>query len=204
MAAPKIEISLTDFIDFVSKSGTPKLTKVKTIKYRPEYHPSSDFYKAFREKLIAIHKMDKNKASLDTILNELTDEKKKANYPAAIKGYKKFWGSKKIKWFEPPSKKWAIGDLQVSVNPELGLVYGDKLLVIKLYLKSERLSKDKISQILALLEKRLRRKDEEEITFGVLDVKNGKLFTNDSKDISLMPLLEGEARSFETIWKSLK
>ena len=37
------EISLTDFVDFVIKSGSPKLTKVKSAKTRPDYDPKTDY-----------------------------------------------------------------------------------------------------------------------------------------------------------------
>ena len=47
----KIKISLTDFVDFVSKSGTSKLTKVKQIKGRRSYHPAFDFWKLMRDEI---------------------------------------------------------------------------------------------------------------------------------------------------------
>jgi len=95
----KISISLTDFIDFVNKSGTSKLTKVKQVKGRNAYHPASDFYKILREEIVNIHKNDGDKKKLDELIGNLTDEKKKKNYPFSISGYKKFWGKKKIEWF---------------------------------------------------------------------------------------------------------
>jgi len=70
-------------------------------------------------------------------------------------------------------------------------------------MKSEKLTKDRISQILTLLEVQLRPKTEDEVLFCVLDIKNAKLFCNETKDISFMPLLEGEIRSFETIWNGV-
>lgn len=39
----KITISITDFIGFVNKSGGSKMTKVKQLKNRENYHPSKDF-----------------------------------------------------------------------------------------------------------------------------------------------------------------
>ncbi len=41
-----------------------------------------------------------------------------------------------------------------------------------------------------------------EVVFAVLDVKSGNLFENKSKDTSFYPLLNGEAKSFEIIWKA--
>jgi hypothetical protein len=203
MPKSKIEISLTDFVDFVSKTGGAKLTKVRQIKTRDEYQPYSDFYKTLREGIIDIHKRGASKKELNNLLDGLTDEKKIKNYPDAISGYKKFWGNKNFKWFTPFHKHWKVGDVDININPELGLEYNDKFMVIKLYMKAEKLTKDRVSQILSLLEKQLRPQAEDEILFCVLDVKNAKLFCNESKDISFIPLLEGEVRSFETIWKSI-
>ena len=42
--ASSILVSLTDFVDFVSKSGRPKLTQVQHVKWRPKYDPKTDFW----------------------------------------------------------------------------------------------------------------------------------------------------------------
>lgn len=93
--------------------------------------------------------------------------------------------------------------MDVRINPELGLEYDGKFILAKLYLKSDKLSKDKISQILTLMESQLRKEVDEEVRMAVLDVKNAKLFVKEDEDISLLPLLDGEARSFEAIWKGI-
>jgi len=76
-----VQISLTDFIEYVSKVGTTKFTKVKEIKNREPYHPAFDFWKPLREKIIEIHKENKNKNLLDEVLNDLTDKNKINLYP---------------------------------------------------------------------------------------------------------------------------
>lgn len=198
-----INISLTDFIDFVNKSGGAKMTKVRQVKYRSDYHPASDFYKALREEIIDIHKNNLSKNNLDKLIDKLTDSKKKTNYPISISGYKKFWGKKQIEWFDPPFSHWKVNDLDIKINPELGLEFGGKFYVVKLFLKAEKISKDKLSQILSLMENQLRKETDEEVIFCVLDVKNAKLYENEKGDITFLPLLEGEAKSFETIWNGI-
>ncbi|KUJ60843.1 hypothetical protein AR687_15660 [Flavobacteriaceae bacterium CRH] len=198
-----ISVSLTDFIDFVNKSGNSKMTKVKQVKYRNTYHPASDFYKALREEIIETHKNYGDKKVLDNLIDKLTDSKKRANYPTSIDGYKKFWGKKKIQWFDPPFSHWLTGDLDIKINPELGLEFDSKFYVIKLFLKAEKISKDKLSQILSLMENQLRGEVGEEVLFCVLDVKNAKLYENAKGDFTYLPLLEGEAKSFESIWKAI-
>ncbi len=198
-----INISLTDFIDFVNKSGNSKMTKVRQVKYRNAYHPASDFYKALREEIIEIHKNNDDKKILDNLLQKLTDLKKKVNYPISIDGYKKFWGKKKIQWFDPPFFHWQTGDLDIKINPELGLAFDNKFYVIKLFLKADKITKDKLSQILSLMESKLREEVGDEIIFAVLDVKNAKLYENQKGDFTYLPLLQGEAKSFESIWKAI-
>lgn len=199
----KIEISLTDFVDFVCKTGSSKMTKVKQVKERDDYSPATDFYKGLREGIIENHQSDGDKKGLKQILERIKDGKKITHYGEAVKGYEKFWGRKTIKWFSPPSTHWMIGDLDIRVNPELGLEIDGEFYIVKLYLKSDKLSKDRISQILTLMESQLREYTEEEVTMAILDVKNSKLHVFAPSGLSLLPLLEGEAKSFETIWKGL-
>ncbi|WP_321478443.1 hypothetical protein [uncultured Bacteroides sp.] len=57
--------------------------------------------------------------------------------------------------------------------------------------------------ILALMEKELRDKTMDNVTFGVLDIKRGKLFEYKKSDEKLYSLLKAEARSFESLWNEL-
>jgi hypothetical protein len=72
----------------------------------------------------------------------LTDKKKQARYPEAVKSYKRFLGKKEIHWFNPPRAMWKYGGLTVRVNPELGLQIKGKKYAIKLYFKGEKPTKD--------------------------------------------------------------
>jgi hypothetical protein len=199
----KIKISLTDFIDFINKTGGTKMTKVRQVKSRDDYSPGKDFYKILREGIVNNHTKDGSKNDLNKILGDLTDKKKATNYPDAIKGYQKFWGRKDIQWLDPPFKHWKVGELDIKVNPELGLEYLGKTYVVKLYFKADKLTKDRVCQILSLMEDQLRDEVEDDVIFAILDVRNAKLHENVIGDITYLPLLEGEARSFETIWKGI-
>lgn len=69
----------------------------------------------------------------------------------------------------------------------------------------ESMNKKHADLILTLLEHEMRSKvGGDEPIFAVLEVKTGKLFPQKEKDLSLYPLLKGEARSFEIQWKELK
>ena len=91
------QISLTDFVDIVSKSGRPKATKVIQVKERPEYEPAFDFYKPLREHLIETHRTGQSKDHLFAVLSTLTNKTKLTHYPQLINGYKKWWGKKDLK-----------------------------------------------------------------------------------------------------------
>ncbi|WP_200946093.1 hypothetical protein, partial [Rhodanobacter sp. Root561] len=116
-----MRISLTDLVDIVSKSGSPKATKVAQIKARPDYQPAIDFYKQFRDGIIGIHKSSGARTELAKIISKVSEKNRVSNYPAAIAGYKKWWGTKSLEWFQPQSKIFSRSGVDVSINPELGL-----------------------------------------------------------------------------------
>ena len=207
--AERIEISLTDFIGFVNKMGNAKLNHVKSIKDRPEYEPYMDFYKPLREAILKLHKKNQKKEVLDTVLEGLTDDKKKRCYPDLIDGYKKFLGRKKFEWIKPPKKDWKIGGITITINPEIGLEEKKKngssnFYIIKLYFKEDALKKAQADQILTLMEMQLRSKvNESEIKFAILDIRRSKLHIKQGQELKELPLLKGEANSFATMWNSL-
>lgn len=82
MPAP-IEISLTTFIDFVFTSGTAKITCVRKAKeqYGAPYDPKKDFWRSLRNGIIHMHERNAKPATLDTLLDDLRDPKKRRLYP---------------------------------------------------------------------------------------------------------------------------
>jgi hypothetical protein len=197
-------ISLTHFVDFVSKAGTPKLTVVKNAKKQlaEDYDPATDFYKVIRDAIAELHRNGQPKSALDKVLLGLTDRKKITAYPPIVRGYKKFLGNKELVWFSPPRDDWSHGDLNVSVNPELGLVIKGTHHVIKLYFKADTLTKLRIEVATQLMNLVLG-KSEKPIVFGVLDVRNAKLFQSSGVNPGLVALLQGEALSFAQIFAAV-
>lgn len=197
-----MEVPLTSFIDFVLKSGSPKMTCAKLIKEQMQevYDPAKDYYKRFRDAVQEMHIKKKDKSELSKIIGLLPDSKN-GNYQSMISGYKKFLGTKETIWFQPVRKIWAHGNLQIPINPELGLKWNNQKYIIKLYLKSDKLSKDRISSILALMKHTIPTKD---TVLCLLDVRNSKIYPFEENMLSLLPLVEGEARSLELILDRLK
>jgi len=197
------EISLTDFVDFVTRSGSPKLTKVRSIRARGDYDPIRDFWKTLREGLVHFHSTGGgHKSELDGLVGEAL-ESRRAHYEAAITGYKRFLGRKSVQWFEPTRITWFEGDLGIRINPELGLIIDGVPTIVKVHFKSRQLSKRRIEVILLLMEDALRPHCGPEERFAVLDCWKGKLFYSDRPRWKIRPYLIGEAHAFSTMWREL-
>lgn len=192
-----LEISLTEFVDFVIKSGTPKLTQVRTIKrqHQAGYDPSHDYYRKLRDGVVDFHQRGLEKKALDALCQDIPDKNKRNTYPLLVAAYKKFLGRKRIDWFEPARGDWTHGSLRVRINPELGLSMDGEDHLVKLYFKDLKLTKDRIAIVSHMMLKALGA-SAEGMNVALLDVRNSRLHVFDCLDPALAPLLEGEALSF--------
>jgi hypothetical protein len=191
------KVSMTTFMDFVSKAGTTKVTVVKNFK-NGDYSPATDFYKAVREAIVDVHATGKPKATLDLVLSGIKDPKKVAHYPAIVAGHKKFMGKRKFGWFKPPNASWSGGGLRVSVNPELGLEIDGVPHIVKLYFKADRLAKKNLPIMTRLMEKGLALGANAPV-LAVLDVRRGALHVAPPPPIGIDAMLESEAAYFANV-----
>lgn len=169
-------ITLTDFVDIVSAAGTHKATKVREKLSRDEYHPAKDFYKKVREKIIEVHRDNLPKEELSKTIYQITDIKKLKIYPEIIASYLAWCGKKKFKWFEPSSATISKESLEISINPELGLEIKESPHLVKLYFKSDPLSKSKADIIMQIMEMYLSENSPEGTVMSILDIPRKKLF----------------------------
>lgn len=197
-----LEISLTEFVDFVIKSGTPKLTQVRSIKRQHEagYEPSHDYYRKLRDGIVEFHQQGRDKKYLDRLSAGIVDKNKSNTYPQLVNAYKKFLGRKQVDWFEPAKASWSHGALRVRVNPELGLSLNGDDHLVKLYFKDLKLTKDRIAIISHMMMSTVGA-SADGLRVALLDVRNSKIHVFDALDPSLAPLLEGEALSFYRIYQ---
>jgi hypothetical protein len=197
-----IRISLTDFLDFVVASGIPKQTKVRQIKSRGVYHPNFDFYKQFRDAIVAYHTEGKNdKKYFDAFLSTVIDAKKTERYRRLVANYKKMLGKKKCVIQPNERTVWTYKNLEVSINPELCLDIDGEKHLIKLYFKAEKLSRIKIKVILYLMKNALPHIAGID-QYAIFDIFNNKIIKDASPD-DLRPLLEAEAEHFLTLYKGV-
>lgn len=199
-----IGITLTQFVDFVLKSGTLKLTAVRNVKkqHAERYHPMLDFYKPIRDEIVEMHTEGRPVESLNHLTRGLSDSKKQTAYPALITGYRKFAGRKSFIWFTPPKKSWIVDDLSVMLNPELGLKFDGIAHLVKLYFKEGEPNKRQVEAMLHLLQTELQPSTGSR-KVGILDVRRGKLLLPSTFDPAYLTLMEGEARSFASIYRAL-
>ena len=196
-------ISLTDFVDIVAASGTPKATKVRQVKTRPEYQPAFDYYKQLREGIEECHRSKAPKGQLDDHVGDIRDPKKVQNYKAILAGYKRWWGRKDLRWFEAPSELFSRAGVDVGVNPELGLRINGAPHLIKLYFKADPLSKSRVDVITHLMETCLRSGSPGGTTMAVLDTRRNKLICPTVPIPGLDAALSGEMAYIAALWNEV-
>lgn len=199
-----IQISLTRFLDFAMKSGSPKLTSLQETKKQlmDGYSPAIDYYKQIRDAIVAHHKEGKPFSTVESVAANVNNESKRENYPAVAAGYKLFRGKRKITWFAPPQGNWSAQGIRVSLNPELGLEFGGVRHVVKLYFKSDQPRKLEVRAILSLMDAELQ-DSKSTLNMGVLDVRRAKLITDNPPNPALLALMQGEAAAISAMWPSV-
>jgi hypothetical protein len=115
-----LTISLTHFVDFDSKAGTPKLTVLENVKEQlaEPYDAATDFYKFTRDAIVETHRSAQDKTALDALLSGLLDKK---NQTARRQGTQEAPNNGNVVWFEPARDERTHAGLDLSVNAELGL-----------------------------------------------------------------------------------
>jgi len=198
-------ISLTSFVDFVTKSGRPKLTAVRSTKKQMDegYGPEKDFYKRIREAIIEMHQTAGSISRVSAILPGLTHKSKVNLYPKLVEGYKKWRSRRGAEWFDPPSTIWSSGGLNVRVNPELGLKIKGTPHLIKLYFKEAELAKNKIDIVTHLMAVACASRAPDDCVMGVLDVRRSKLIKPTVPIEGLDIMLDSEAAYWVTAWNKL-
>ena len=196
-----IRVNLTTFLDIVRAAGTPKLTAVRRLKQRGKYNPAHDFWLPLRRAIVEAHQRE-DVGLLDQLLPKITDQKKLSNYPDRIQAYKRWWGKRDYKWFQPPDAEWRYGQVLVRVSPELGLKDDSGRIVVKLYFKKDRLSKLRSDVILHLLETTVTPVGKN-ARVGILDVPRARLIQPTVKKPELEAALKAEAAYIATAWDEM-
>ena len=183
-----LKLSLTTFVDIVSLSGTHKATETRKALNQDDYHPSKDYYRQVREGIIDLHEQDKPKLELENILKSLSHENRRGNYIEIISSYLKWIGKKKLEWFQPPYSTYGNDQVDIRVNPELGLNINGSDHIVKLYFKSDKLTKAKADIIMGVMQECFG----SENIMSVLDIRRSKLFVPTKKIPMLKQTVDAE------------
>jgi hypothetical protein len=196
-------LSLADFIDIVSKSGVSKTNTILRIKNRPPYQPAFDYYKSIREHFVEIHRSGLNKTDILNAKDLTSDTKKWEIYTLLLSQYKKFIGRKNLFWFQPPRSNWLANDISVLLNPEMGLIINDVPHVIKLYMKADKLSKEKSTISLFLMHQVLPpNHNNQSVVYSILDVRQNNLIKTEGFPQNILSALTAETAYINSIWNS--
>jgi hypothetical protein len=195
-----IKISATTFANFCAAAGPARVGVVKQAKniYGAPYEPSHDYWKPFRDELVAVLRDGRPISDLITYVNGGVHAKKTQNYRVAAAGAVKWIGKKKIVLATPAAQTWHSGSLEVRLRPEIvGTVNGEPH-AIKLWLRANgKVTKSRVDPLLHLLGLKY------EATVGVLDVSRSRLITPTRLVPGIDALLAGEASAFVEMWNLL-
>jgi len=93
--------------------------------------------------------------------------------------------------------------VEVRVNPELGLMVGENTHLIKLYMKADKLPKNRIDVIAHLMHRSLKKLCEKGTIMSVLDVRRGRLISPSVPIDGLDAALDAELAYIGTLWPQI-
>lgn len=195
-----VRVNLTTFIDIASASGTAKVTALRRFKNRGDYDPRHDYWKRLRTAIVEYHESAEPDV-LDLVANTAASNKRE-NYRQCVQAYKNWAGSSRYSWFDPPAGDWEHAGVLVRVSPELGLRRGQQRLAIKLYFKTEPLTKLRADVILHLLQTVLLPTGGC-TDIGILDVRRSRLIQPTVEKPDIDAALRGEAGYIAAAWDSV-
>ena len=197
-----VHITLADFLDFVSKSGSSKLSKVKRLKHRPPYRPRFDYYRPLRETIAAVHRAHGDRAAFDAALMAALPEEFpiRSELLAVGAAYRAWWGRKQLGWFEPPRVIWTQGEIAITINPDLGLIVDGRPHLMKLWFRDVALEKRGLDVVFQLMEDATPGLVPPGTEVGVLDVRRSHLFSPTVEVSGASAWLNGEVAYLSAAW----
>jgi hypothetical protein len=198
-----MRITSTTYMDFLMRTGLSRLRVVKEARrqYDGEYSQGSDYYRRFKDGIVAMHRTGGSTDQLGEIVAAApTKFGKHDNYAACLQGYEAWVRGKGIVWVSRPEPYlWSHGELTVRATPELRLKIDGEMYRVKLYFKSHKIIQAAANLVIHL-HQAAGLADE---NIGVLDVRNGRLFTKTRVDAAYDTVLESEAASFIAMWHAI-
>lgn len=197
-----IVITLSQFCNFITKTGMHRYNAVKSIHrdLHSDYSVGTDYWAMLRNHVKYVLNHTGKAEELDGILERVADDKK-ANYSQKIEGLKNYWKKKKFEGLTLGKKFWKHKELRVNVAPELCFVYREQAYAIKLFFSSDdkKISKNEADVLLELMREAYA-VDTDEVKIGILDLPRGKVFYYKKSLPEISTLVKSEA---EALFKML-
>ncbi|UXI03401.1 hypothetical protein [Photobacterium sp. TY1-4] len=194
-------IFVKEFSAIATQGGTKKLTLIKRQKNKGPYHPSSDYYKSFREKIVDIIKNQKQLSELTKLPKTLNDKRKTSNYSLLAKKFVAWAKGKNIRWHDPVRNSYHSNVTEIVCNPELNVVIDGVEHIIKLYFSvNEPMTKERANYICYLMQSCI---DINTAVYAVLDINTRKMYTFSGDPTVFSIAVESEIAAFERAWQQL-
>lgn len=199
-----MQITFAQFLSYLLCTDVARLDCAHSL-VRAE--PPMDTHKDIRTALVDIHRRGLDPMDASSYGSQ-DGPPETIPSPTIIAGHQAFLRSAgEVSWFEPPYRPIEVGPLTVGVDPEMGLTVNGVPHVIKLYLSRDPLVMGRRAMTLALMGAAFSR-TWPGVTFGVLDVRRGKLHTHPDKGSTLHPkllaLMTAEAYGLHELWTELQ
>ena len=197
-------LSLTVFADFALLTGAPRLTAVRARREVP-----FDLHVDLKTAIVEVLRDGRPLDDLDAVMVSATDERAKRLWPPLIEGFKRWARGNPGEWVAPPMLDAQVTTypvtplLRVRVNPEIGVRFdGDSApCFVKLWLRDAPLTAKRVAITVALMREAIR-PTVPDATYGVLDVRAGKLHTCAQPAVldRTWQALRGDGAAYAAMW----
>lgn len=198
-----IELSLTDFVDLVSRTSTEKASKIREIKKRGPYSPKQDFYRQVRKGIVRCHKEQLGRGGLAQAVGPINDRRKRLHFRAVMDGHKKYWGRKTLSPIPVYKTEYQKNGVSIRVNPELAWEHNGVRHIVKLYFKSTPLAKRRVDLISHLMEVSLQPLLTSGHIMAIHDTQNSKLITPTVPIAGMTAMIDAEIAYIAALWPTI-
>ncbi len=198
-----MRLTLTQFITYkLNVSTSARIHYLRKIKEGSDYSPYKDYWRQLRN---AVSEVASGTRDLDylRVVAENADSRHKSNYYKDASRLINFISNNNVSFMPISKAQWNYLNLTVTASPEIGMRIHEKDYAVKIYYKvkkpTERWLKNNIPPMLSIMR---RASPEETKTFAILNLQNGKLYTEDKYKTDMLEL-EIDAQTLLDIWNRI-
>lgn len=196
-------VSANDFVDFVLAGGTTRRTIVQKARRQSEqdYVPGFDYWYVLRREIR--ESLRNGPVDRDRLLQMAaeSDERHKARYIKAVRGFLRYRGRREIVWNEPARLTWTHSGLTIGCTPDLAIQDRGSRYLLRLYYDLAALPRQRTQAMAALFALALH-SHQRDVRLGFLDLERARITTAPASE-RWTETLEDEATNFMNYWTRL-